>query len=183
MSLPNMMKVFQDVLGRLDEAQIPYMVVGSVCSIIYGEPRMTKDIDIVIDIPVQDAIKFEFNFPFEGFYLPPPEVLKDEIVRRGQFNLGHHETGLKIDVVVRKQSPHAREEFKRRRKIAFWEGFHAFVASPEDVIIKKLDFFREGRSEKHLGDIRGILAHSEVDKDYVSYWVNELGLKKYWEKI
>lgn len=55
MSLPPVMEVFQDVLSRLEEAQLPYMVVGSLSSIVYGEPRMTKDMDLVIDIPVQKA--------------------------------------------------------------------------------------------------------------------------------
>lgn len=183
MSLPAIMTVFQDVLARLEEAKIPYMVVGSLSSIVYGEPRMTKDMDIVIDVPAQDASKFEFYFPFSGFYCPPADILKDEIVNRGQFNLVHHESGLKIDVIVRKQSPHAIEEFKRRKKISFWKGFEAYIASPEDVIIKKLDFYREGGSEKHITDIRGILANTEVDQKYLNEWLLQLGLIEFWIKI
>lgn len=127
MSLPSIMTVFQDVLARLEEAQIPHMVVGSLSSIVYGEPRMTKDMDIVIDIPVQHASEFEFYFAFPGFYCPPAEILKDEIVNRGQFNLIHHESGLKIDLIMRKLSPHSIEEFKRRKKISFWKGFEAYI--------------------------------------------------------
>jgi hypothetical protein len=183
MSLPAIMTVFQDVLSRLEEAQIPYMVVGSLSSIVYGEPRMTKDMDIVIDVPAQDASKFEFNFPFSGFYCPPADILKDEIVNRGQFNLIHHESGLKIDVIVRKQSPHSIEEFKRRQKISFWKGFEAYIASPEDVIIKKLDYYRQGGSEKHIVDIRGILASSEIDQEYLYKWLSQLGLIDHWKRI
>jgi hypothetical protein len=183
MSLPAIMTVFQDVLARLEEAKIPYMVVGSLSSIVYGEPRMTKDMDIVVDVPAQDASKFEFYFPFSGFYCPPGDILKDEIVNRGQFNLIHHESGLKIDVIVRKQSPHSIEEFKRRKKISFWKGFEAFIASPEDVIIKKLDFFREGGSEKHITDIRGILASTELDRAYLEKWIQSLGLETVWQKV
>ena len=183
MSLPSIMTVFQDVLARFEEAKIPYMVVGSLSSIVYGEPRMTKDMDIVIDVPAQDASKFEIYFPFSGFYCPPSDILKDEIVNRGQFNLIHHESGLKIDVIVRKQSPHSIEEFSRRKKISFWKGFEAFIASPEDVIIKKLDFYREGGSDKHITDIRGILASTEVDGKYLDEWLLKLGLTEYWKKI
>lgn len=182
MSLPKVMEVFQDVLYRLENSSISYMVVGSLSSIVYGEPRMTKDMDIVIDIPVQEAYHFEKLFPFDGFYCPPLEVLRSEVVARGQFNLIHHESGLKIDVIVRKQSPHAVEEFKRRKKISFWKGFDAFIASPEDVIIKKLEYFREGGSEKHLNDIRGILANSQVDRIYLDNWINKLGLLEEWKK-
>ena len=74
-SLPDIMRVFQDVLERLESADIPYMVVGSLSSIVYGEPRMTRDMDIVIDALSQDAYKFQALFPFEGFYCPPNEVL------------------------------------------------------------------------------------------------------------
>ncbi len=183
MSFPSIMNVFQDVLARLEEAKIPYMVVGSLSSIVYGEPRMTKDMDIVIDVPVQDSSKFEFYFPFQGFYCPPADILKDEVINRGQFNLVHHESGLKIDVIIRKQSPHAIEEFNRRKKISFWKGFEAYIASPEDVIIKKLDYYREGGSEKHITDIRGILASSELDRAYLENWISNLGLLEQWKKI
>lgn len=183
MSLPSIMGVFQDVLSRLEEAKISYMVVGSLSSIVYGEPRMTKDMDIVIDVLAQDASKFEFYFPFSGFYCPPADILKDEIIHRGQFNLVHHESGLKIDVIVRKQSPHAVEEFKRRKKISLWKGFEAYIASPEDIVIKKLDYYREGGSEKHLTDIRGILASTQLDRQYLEEWLLKLGLSEYWKKI
>ena len=83
MSLPAIMTVFQDVLLRIEEAEIPYMVVGSLSSIVYGEPRMTKDMDVVIDVKAQDASKFELYFPFSGFYCPPAEILNDEIIKRG----------------------------------------------------------------------------------------------------
>ena len=95
----------------------------------------------------------------------------------------HHESGLKIDMMIRKQSPHAIEEFRRRRRISFWKGFEAFLACPEDVIIKKLEFYREGGSEKHLTDIRGILANTKVDQDYLDNWLTELQLGKYWSKL
>ena len=183
MSLPAIMTVFQDVLSRIEEAKIPYMVVGSLSSIVYGEPRMTKDMDVVIDVQAQDASKFELYFPFSGFYCPPAEILKDEIINRGQFNLLHHDSGLKIDVILRKQSPHAIEEFRRRKKISFWKGFEAYIASPEDVIIKKLDYYREGGSEKHLTDIRGILASSELDRVYLQGWIKSLGLDTAWKKV
>jgi hypothetical protein len=183
MSLPAIMTVFQDVLERLDGAGIPYMVVGSLSSIVYGEPRMTKDMDIVVDVQAQDAEKFEQLFPFEGFYCPPGEILKAEIVSRGQFNLIHHESGLKIDLIVRKQSPHSIEEFKRRQKVSFWHGFEATLASPEDVILKKLEYYRDGGSEKHITDIRGILANTKIDQAYLENWVVKLGLKEVWGKV
>lgn len=183
MSLPAVLSVFKDVLERLENAGMPYMVVGSLSSIVYGEPRMTKDMDIVVDVQAQDAARFETLFPFEGFYCPTNEILRAEIVSRGQFNLIHHDTGLKINVIIRKASPHAIEEFKRRRKISFWKNFEAQIASPEDVILKKLEFYREGSSEKHLTDNRGILANTPVDRAYLEHWITALGLEKAYKNI
>jgi len=183
MSLPSIMAVFQEILERFESEQFSYMIVGSLSSIVYGEPRMTKDMDIVIDMPLQDAHKLQQLFPFEGFYCPPPEVVRAEIVARGQFNLIHHASGLKVDVIIRKQSPHALEEFKRRRKISFWKGFEAYIAAPEDVVIKKLEYYREGGSEKHLTDIRGILVNTEMDRAYLKGWIEKLDLQKVWLEV
>lgn len=182
MEIPSILALFREVLERLEGNGITYMVVGSLSSIVYGEPRMTNHIDLVVDIPAAEAGKFAGLFPAERFHCPPAEILTAEIVGRGQFNLIHHETGLKIDLIVRKRSPHAVEEFARRRKVALLEGFEAYLASPEDVILKKLDFFREGGSRKHLADIRGILANTEVDDAYLKRWVKRLGLAAQWKR-
>ncbi len=183
MPVKNIMEVFKDVIQHLESESIPYMVVGSVASMIYGEARMTRDMDIVIDIAPESLGRFESLFPFEKFYCPPTEILRQELSERGQFNLIHHDSGLKIDVVIRKDSDHGRTEFARKKRLPFWEGFGAFVASPEDVILKKLVFYREGESQKHLTDIRGILAETQVDKHYLDEWLDKLGLKNYWAKI
>lgn len=175
-----MFDVFAALIQRLEGAQIPYMIVGSIASIIYGEPRLTKDMDLVVDIAPTDARRFGRLFPLEEYYAPPPEVLDDEIVRRGQFNVLHHASGLKIDFVVRKNTAYARTEFSRRRKLTFWDSVEAFVAAPEDVIIQKLAYFREGGSEKHLLDIRGILSQTAVEHSYMQEWIVRLKLEDEW---
>lgn len=174
---------FSNVIALLENEQIPYMIVGSLASMIYGEPRLTHGMDLVVDVLPSDATKIEKLFPSEIYYCPPLEVLKPEINHRGQFNLIHHESGLKVDFIIRKQSPHALEEFGRRRLTPFWGEQRVFVASPEDVIIKKLEYYREGGSEKHLKDIRGILCETELDKSYLSHWIEELALEKQWRQV
>jgi hypothetical protein len=180
---PNIMDVFLEVIQKLESENVQYMVVGSIASMIYGEPRMTHDLDLVIDILPHDAEKIENLFPLAEFYCPPIEVLKSEIVHRGQFNLMHHQSGLKIDLMLRKITPHSVAEFGRRKKVPFWNNFAVTLASPEDVIIKKLVFFREGGSEKHLRDIRGILAETQIENEYISLWIGELGLEKFWAQV
>lgn len=171
---------FLAVTQKLEAAEIPYMIVGSIASMTYGEPRMTHDLDLVVQVLPKDASKFEQIFPEDEYYCPPEEIVKPEILRCGQFNLIHHETGLKIDLVIRKNSEHAKTEFSRRKKITLWQGAEAYMASPEDVILKKLEYFREGGSQKHLQDIRGILAQTEIDEPYLQGWIAKLGLQKEW---
>jgi len=179
----NIFSVFSNVTRRLESAGIPHMVVGSVASMIYGEPRLTKDIDLVIDLLPSGASRLTRIFLFDEFYCPPEEAIAAELAERGQFNLIHQSTGIKIDIIVRKDTEHAREEFERRRRKPFWENYEAFVASPEDVIIKKLQYFREGGSEKHLRDIRGILAHCELDRSYMEFWIDRLRIGDEWKRI
>lgn len=157
-------ETFQKAIQRLEEAKISYIIVGSIASMVYGEPRLTRDMDIVIDINSMEARGFEALFPQPEYYCPPIEILADEIRNRGQFNLLHVSTGLKIDVMVKKVTSFDESRFGRYRRIELWPGFHANLAAPEDVIIKKLEFFREGGSEKHIRDIRGIVSNAELDQ-------------------
>lgn len=181
--MQNLIDTFLIVIKKLESENIPYMVVGSVAAMVYGEPRMTHDMDIVIDLLPQNSKKLEQLFSPEEFYCPPLEVLKAETTHRGQFNLIHHQSGLKIDLMIRKLSDHATEEFQRRRKVPFWQGTEIYLASPEDIILKKLDFYRQGGSEKHISDIRGILTESEIDKPYLEKWIRELGLEREWKLL
>lgn len=174
---------FFDVAQRLDRAEIRYMIVGSVASMVYGEPRLTHDLDLVVELRPSDVARFLPLFPESEFYCPPAEVIRAETVQRGQFNLIQHATGLKIDLVIRKHRDFALEEFLRRRKVEVMPGVAVFLASPEDVILKKLDFYREGGSAKHLTDIRGILANTEVDRAYLDRWIDALNLRKPWAEV
>lgn len=85
--------------------------------------------------------------------------------------------------MIRKNSEHAREEFSRRIQTDLGGGKMVYMASPEDVIIKKLEYFREGGSQKHLRDIRGILLQSPIDEAYLERWISKLGLQPEWEQV
>ncbi len=77
----NLYQIFTD---KLNKYKINYAVTGSVASIIYGEPRMTHDIDIVIEININNVDDLVKAFPAEEFYCPPLEVLKIEILRKSR---------------------------------------------------------------------------------------------------
>ena len=181
--MEGLIPTFFDILRRLEDNNIEYMVVGSMAAMVYGEPRMTHDMDVVIQVSPMDAQRLEDIFKPEEFYCPPIEIIRSEIVHQGQFNLIHHESGLKIDLVIRKNTEHAECEFNRRRRVPFWHGNDAVLASPEDVIIAKLEYFRQGGSQKHLKDIRGILAETQIDDTYLNNWLTKLNLKEEWKQV
>ena len=93
----NLFKIFTE---RFNILKIAYVVTGSVASIIYGEPRITHDIDIVLVLPDIKVKEFIKAFPADEFYIPPLEIIKNEIKReiRGHCNIIHHETGFKADI-------------------------------------------------------------------------------------
>ncbi len=171
------------VIGLFEVGQIEYMIVGSVAGAIYGEPRLTRDLDLVISLAPTYAPAFSLLFDPNDFYVPPVEIISQEIVRGGMLNLLHHQSGLKVDLVFRKSNEHAIMEFSRRRRIEILSGLTAWVAAPEDVIIAKLRFYREGESVKHLADIRGIIANTPIDRTYLDQWVQALRLQAYFAQI
>jgi hypothetical protein len=160
------------------------MITGAVASIVYGEPRLTNDIDLVIDMNPDEVEDFTKTFPIDEFYCPPAEVIKLEIGRsqRGHFNLIHHETGFKADIYAS-----GRDELHqwglRNRKAVDVEGEKFWLAPIEYVILRKLEYYREGQSEKHLRDISAILTVSsdEIDFKMLKAQISARSLKKEWQ--
>lgn len=169
---------------RLTAARIEYMVTGSVACIVYGEPRLTHDVDLVLALrDTADAEAIERAFPSDQFYLPPLEVIRAEQARqlRGHFNIIHHDTGYKADVYLRGRDPLHLWAFDRRQRVQL-EGAELVVAPPAYVIVRKLEYFREGGSEKHLDDIAGMLRVSgdAIDVGEIDRLTGERGLAAEW---
>jgi hypothetical protein len=181
MELFELLKKMIDVFEGL---KIPYLVTGSVASMAYGEPRLTNDIDIVAEIKPHQISAFIESFPVNEYYVSD-DMVKEAINREGQFNIIHPSSGLKVDVIIRQNTPFDNSRFKRLQHIQPADYYHANFASPEDVIIKKMEYYREGGSEKHLRDITVILKISgkSIDRDYISEWVRRLGLREIWDAI
>ena len=172
------------VVGEMESLSIPYMITGSLASAYYGEPRFTRDIDIVADIKPEQVDAFAAFFPADEFYCDK-DMIREEINQRGQFNIIHSASGLKIDIILTKPTEFSRTEFPRRRKSAIFSDQEGSFASPEDVIIKKMEFYKESGHEKHLRDITGILKVSgdAVDHEYISRWAERLGLMEIWSAV
>ncbi len=175
---------FEDLLtrmiGRLERAGVPYMLVGSVASSMFGEPRATRDIDIVIDPTDRQLRALVAEFETEGYYVDLAAALEAR-EQRAQFNVIDVSTGLKVDFVIRKDRPFSREEFRRRQQIEL-AGVLASVATPEDTIISKLEWARAGDSERQLRDAASIVAieGDRLDRRYLERWISELALEELW---
>ena len=163
-----------------------YLVSGSVASILYGEPRLTHDVDFVIFLRDSDVTRLQQVFPAPEFYVPPPEVIAAEIARpaKGQFNVIHSDTGFKADFYTAGRDELHAWAFRNSRKMEY-RGEPMVVAPPEYVIVRKLEYFREGGSEKHLRDVRAMLAISGdlVNRAELLDWIQRLNLETEWQRV
>jgi hypothetical protein len=143
-----------EVLASLD---IPYMVVGGFAAIFYGEPRLTIDVDIIVDIKSSHVRPFVAAFPVPDYYVSE-KAIRDSLQRRYPFNVIQPRTGAKVDLVPLSRDPFTRAAFERRQEIEYDAAGHsaAFI-SPEDIVVAKLIAFRETGSDKHLQDARSVL--------------------------
>jgi len=172
------------LINAFDSLGISYFITGSIASIFYGEPRFTNDIDIVVDIEENHIQRLIKMFPENEFYISE-EAIREAIIHKDQFNIIHPSSGLKIDVIICKKNDFDRSRFKRIRKIKPIEDVEANFASPEDVVIMKMLYYKEGGSEKHLRDVTGILKISGdvIDRNYIENWAEKLDVKDIWLAI
>lgn len=162
------------------------MVSGSVAVIVYGEPRLTHDVDLVAVLDREHIARLPEAFPPGEFYCPPEEEIRLEAEReqRGHFNLIHLQTGFKADVYLAGRDPLHAWALARTRRLEV-DGEPVVLAPPEYVILRKLEFFREGGSEKHLRDIRSMLAISPdlIRRIELEKLVAERGLLEAWSRV
>jgi len=180
---PSLLGIFA---RRLNAVGVPYMVTGSVAVIAYGEPRMTNDLDMVVELQRADIDRFIAEFPATEFYCPPAEVIGAEVARerRGHFILIHNESGLKADIYVSGDEPLNAWGMANIRKIEM-DGDKIPLAPAEYVIVRKLEYYMDGASEKHLRDIRSILKASAdvIHHHILERLVHERGLEAPWSEV
>ena len=178
---PDLLKYAVQALERLG---IPYALVGSFASSTWGESRFTQDIDLLIDLKPGQVESLCAAFPDENFYVSRVAA-EDAVDRHGQFNVIHPASGNKIDFMIAGPASWVRAQFERCKTVTLSPGFKLDVAAPEDVILGKLIYYQEGRSEKHLRDITGILKMSGdmVDRSYVAKVATQLGVAEIWQSV
>jgi nicotinamide riboside kinase len=162
------------IVEALDAAGIKHMVTGSFASTFHGEPRMTRDIDIVIDPDTTTIAVFVEQFDTNTFYIDDAIAAT---ARRDMFNVIDVTTGWKVDLIICKDRAFSKEEFQRRVPTTIG-GVATYVASAEDTILSKLEWSARSGSERQRRDVVSVIQvqRSTLDFDYLEYWANELDI-------
>lgn len=159
------------------------MLTGSVASSAHGIPRSTRDIDIVIGPTRAQLLTLMQEFPSTRYYADDQQALQ-ALANRSQFNVIDFATGWKVDFIIAQDSPYARTAFARRVRVDI-AGTIVCIASPEDVLLAKLQWAKLGESDRQLQDAAGILhiQGGKLDLAYIETWVRELHLEEHWQRV
>src|SRR6185369_2549088 len=176
--MQNELDIVRDVSRRLEQGGLAYMLTGSMAMNYYAQPRMTRDIDVVVALTAQDIDTVVRLFTPD--YYVSRDAVSSSIAHESLFNLIHQESVIKVDCIVRKNTPYRRAEFERRQRITI-EDFSTWIVSKEDLIISKLWWAKDSRSELQLRDVKN-LASTTCDADYIERWTKELGLLNLWQE-
>lgn len=178
----NLATLLAATIGQLERAGVPYMITGSVASSYHGEPRATRDLDIVIDPDGTGIDRLVGELVGAGLYVDPNGALRTH-GDQTQFHVIDATTGWKIDFLIREDRPFSREEFSRRAR-ADLLGTTAWIASPEDTIVAKLEWAVASSSDRQLSDVAAMLdiGGESLDLAYIDRWIDGLGLQAAWTR-
>jgi len=166
-------------VAPLEGVGVTYMVTGGVASVVYGDPRFTRDVDLVVEMGAGSIDAFTAAFAEGAFYLPPEDTLLEELRRceGGHFNVIHRDTALRADVYLAGDDPFHAWALTHRRRIDV-EGVAIWLAPLEYVVVRKLEYFRASGSDRHLRDVAMMLRVSAplVDSAILAEWSNRRGV-------
>jgi hypothetical protein len=176
--MQNELDIVRDVSLRLEQGSLAYMLTGSMAMNYYAQPRMTRDIDLVVALTPQDIDKVVRLFTPD--YYVSRDAVSSSIAHESLFNLVHQESVIKVDCIIRKNTPYRRAEFERRQRITI-EDFSTWIVSKEDLIISKLWWAKDSHSEQQLRDVKN-LASTGCDRAYIERWTRDLELNTLWQE-
>lgn len=174
---PDELEVLKTVAGSLESIGIPYMVTGSIAANLYSQPRMTRDIDIVIKLNASQIDEMHLLFK-DDFYVDK-SAIEEALKNRSMFNIIHNEKVVKVDLIIMKEGEYREAEFSRRLKRKV-NDIELFVVSPEDLILSKLHWAKDSLSELQLGDVRNIISLNKdsLDFGYLRKWAQVLSVSE-----
>jgi len=166
------LQTLRDITSRLEAAGIDYMLTGSVALNCYAQPRMTRDIDLVVAFYLKDAARIEEVLGSD--YYVSAEAAREAVLNQSSFNAVDQKSLLKVDFIVRKHSEYRQFEFTRRKRLRL-EEFEVWIVSKEDLILSKLDWARDSQSERQRADVENLIA-TGCDMEYLKTWSAKLNL-------
>jgi hypothetical protein len=176
-------EVLTRVRDALVDAGVPYMLTGSFASAAHGAPRATQDIDVIIAPTRQQLRALIARFPKSEYYVSE-EAADEALTRSGQFNVIDLASGWKVDFIMKRPRPFSETEFERRSTIVL-SGIELDVASPEDIVIAKMEWAKLGGSGRQLEDAASVVRvqQDRLDAAYIERWVALLGLEDQWKLV
>ncbi len=176
MEVNEIFDTLNDVVVRLNDLGVEYMVTGSVAMSGYVTARATMDIDVIIEIEHSDIQRFEQRFA--GDYYVSLESIRRARESYSMFNVLNFTTGIKVDFITRKPNKFEAEKFRRRRRskigaIEFW------VISKEDLILSKLWWAKDSHSDRQFEDVRRLI-ESGADAATIEKEIAAQGLSVVW---
>ena len=175
----SMIETLRDFVEKMNALGVDYMVTGSYAMSAYGEIRMTRDIDVVLQLKEKDIRLLVDQFQDE--YYISEESVRRAVELRSMFNVVSLMHGGKVDCIIGKDSEFANASFARGYK-QFVAGVEFWTITKEDLIISKLDWARESHSEIQIRDIAN-LTTEEYDSAYVADWLTRLELREVWAEV
>ena len=166
------LQLLRDMVSPLDGAGIDYMLTGSVALNCYAQPRMTRDIGLVVAFYLKDAERIH-EILGEDYYVSE-DAAREAVTHQSCFNAIHQTTLMKVDLMVRKREEYRLHEFARRQRLKLAD-FEFWVVSKEDLILSKLHWARDSQSERQLADVENLIA-TGCDTDYLKTWSAALNL-------
>jgi len=171
------------VVSALNKLQIPYMVVGSFSSNVYGKPRSTKDAEFVMELGHQSIGKLASEIG--GGFILDPQMSFESITSTMRYRLTHRDTAFMIELFMLSSDPHDTARFSRKLSGPIGEGFIAYVPTAEDVIITKLRWSKHGRRQKDVQDVEDVLKvqAGSLDLPYIRQWTDQHGTRELFERL
>ncbi|MFH0791886.1 MAG: hypothetical protein V1905_01595 [bacterium] len=176
MEIENLLIKIADIL---EDLKIPYIITGGMAVSVWGRPRYTADIDIVVEmIPQNINLLAKKLLTIDKDAYISEEAMQEALKNKGEFNFIHPQSGLKVDFWVIGDN-FEKQKIKRGiyKKI---DNARVCFSSPEDLILSKLQWYKISPSDRHIDDIKSVLEISGkgLDKKYLRNWIRKLGLEE-----
>jgi hypothetical protein len=177
--MKNEFDILKDISERFDKIELPFMLTGSFAMSYYANPRMTRALDFVIELDINNIDKLVEIV--EDDYIASFEMIEESLLHKSMFNLIHKESLIKVDCIIRKDEKYRKIEFDRRHKIKLGD-FITYIVSKEDLILSKALWMKETYSEMQVRDIKNLLS-TGYDQNYLQEYIKILGLQELFNQI